>query len=370
MNDKGYEISSIDKVLQAVAECPAGEVGDLHKTISSSTVKADAPSKQPDFRSGLAQASAADLQAMSFTSALPLGRNLARSRAPSEGQRDHRYVDLHQVNEHGLPSREAMPPPAIPRHHHQSPQPAATPRSIKPASRLGQGLPTVNLPAPVLRSSRWTPTSHEPAIASRHFLSADVDPQSPPREITSDSRFPTSVTPQKRGHNGMAQEIYSVYERTPNRIRYGQAGEEDGNGSAFDLMNSPHKRATPGLYASEFSGRTQRDLPPTLSSNTRSELAGNGHIIEYHRDSSTPRATQSSAEHTRRAIPHDMHSLRHLRRGTSHASLESNTFTSPSTIRPTSFANSLQSFAFHGDPVNTYIEQRSQRKCPLAITQV
>lgn len=364
ISDKGYETSSIDKVLQAIAEDPTGEARGLHETITSSTIKADAANEQADFQSGLAQGSAADLQAMSLNSAVQSHRNLNTSTVPSDSGSDHRHIDLHKNNVHGLSSREAMPPPAMPGYHHQSPQPVTTPRSIRSASRPGQSSPTMNTPAQVLRSNHWTPTSHVPTTSSRHFPSADVYPQFETRQDTSHFHFPNSITPQKRGHNEIAQETNGMHEKTSNRVRYGREGEVGGNGSTFNSINSPHKRTTPGLYAGQFSDQTRRDLHATLSSNARSELAGNGRVTDYTCDLSTPRATRHSAEHRRKAVPRDTPDFTYLRGGASDASLGSSIGTSPSTLRPTSFANSLQSFALHGDPVNTYIEQRYPSKRP------
>lgn len=349
-------------MLRAVAEDPNGEAHDLHQTFSSSTGKADAGIEQPNFQTGLAKGSAADLKAMSFSAAVSSHQPTATSTVHSENQKEFGPIPMHEHSMQNLSSRDAMPPPAMSKHHQQHALPLTTPRSTKLASRRGHDIPASSTPARGSRSGHWTPSPHVSSTSSRHFTKKDTRLQTIPDQQTPDFRFPVSTTPQYENRRGTPQQTRPMHERTPKRIRYGQQSALGQSDSAFGSMDSPYKRTTFGLYANQLSDQVYGASHNAILGSMHPNPAPNGVLTEYPCDPSTPQAIRVS-KHSHETVPRNKPNPRGLRGGSAFESLGSSIYTSPTTVRPSSSVNNLQTFAFHGDPVNTYMEQRSRSMC-------
>ena len=359
IKDKGYDTSRIDEVLHAVAKDPEGRVSQWQETVSTSTIKEDAANEQSQFQAGLAQGSTADLQAMSCSTAHMSQMDSSISSNRLRVQESCRQDEVPEGNVQTLPSREAMPPPSMPRYDHRSPISAETPRLQRSENYLSASLPAMSTPARFKRPSHKFMTSYTPRTSSRHFTSSDEYTQRPIVRPIAKPNFDGTTTPQKRRQSRLSLEPPSIAVRTPNRIRCGQESVNDRGDSAFEMMNSPYRRPILGLYADQSSNDGNRNIDYSMSSAKRSELPRQGVIKEYTRDSSTPRAIRPSAQSPYSTTHRDILHSKQLREGSGHESPKGRIDTSPSTLRPTSFVNSLQSFAFHGDPVSTYMEQRS-----------
>ena len=348
VKDKGYETASIDKVLCAVTEDPSQNSRNTDGRASSSTLKADLVREEPHIQIDLAHGSAADLRAMSFP------------REESHPIQNHQVRTQTSSNvEQNLSSRDAMPPPAMPKRqqimHKQSPLPGLSELEPYPDYRP----PAMNTPARLLRPSDWTSATPMSRTSSRHFPSVETYQLSPFRHSIVNQSPLSSVTPQNRRRYSLVQDSETQIERAPSRIQYGQERQPPNGQSSFELINSPYKRPALGLYASQSPSLPGTDTEITTPTFARPQVADHGHMTEFTRDSSTPRAERPFKPLTYSNDHRKPIASRRLRGRTGQRSMMDDLRTSPSTAKSTYFNEGLQAFAFQGDPVNAYMQQKS-----------
>ena len=337
----------MDKVLHAVAEGPSQDSMNTDGRASSSTLKTDLAREEPHIQIDLAHGSAADLRAMSFP------------REESHQIQNREARTQTRSNEHVLSSRDAMPPPAMPKRqqvmHRQSPLPSSS--GFEPYTDYRP--PAMNTPARLPRPSDWPSVTPISRTSSRHFPSVETYQPRPFRHPTVNQSPLNSVTPQKRRRHSLAQDSDTQIERTPSRIQYGQAHHPSNGQSTFELINSPYKRPALGLYASQSPTIPGTDMGITSSTFANPQVADHGHLTEFTRDSSTPRAERPFKPPTHSNDHRKPITSRRLRGGTGQRSLMDDLRTSPSTAQSTYFSDGLQAFAYQGDPVNAYMQQKS-----------